>query len=98
VCTCSKDSMANDSHAPAPTSGLAIPSVGRVRLRPCEPRAQLLSRTQAVAMIGASLGGALRKHRWGGSDYGRTYAEGKKITWNDGVRGLWCIFRYTWFA
>ena len=25
---------------------------------------------------------------------GRTYAEGKKITWKDGVRTLWCIFRY----
>ncbi len=31
------------------------------------------------------------------SYYGRTYAEGKKITWKDGVRGLWCILRYTWF-
>ena len=28
------------------------------------------------------------------SYYGRTYGEGKKITWKDGVRGLWCIFRY----
>jgi glycosyltransferase involved in cell wall biosynthesis len=26
--------------------------------------------------------------------YGRTYAEGKKITWRDGLRGLWCILRY----
>lgn len=25
---------------------------------------------------------------------GRTYAEGKKITWRDGVRALWCIVRY----
>jgi glycosyltransferase involved in cell wall biosynthesis len=25
---------------------------------------------------------------------GRTYAEGKKIGWRDGVRTLWCIFRY----
>ncbi len=25
---------------------------------------------------------------------GRTYAEGKKIGWNDGVRALWCILRY----
>lgn len=25
---------------------------------------------------------------------GRTYAEGKKIGWKDGVRALWCIFRY----
>jgi glycosyltransferase involved in cell wall biosynthesis len=26
---------------------------------------------------------------------GRTYEEGKKITWKDGVKALWCIF---WFA
>jgi len=25
---------------------------------------------------------------------GRTYAEGKKITWKDGIKTLWCIFRY----
>jgi glycosyltransferase involved in cell wall biosynthesis len=25
---------------------------------------------------------------------GRTYAEGKKINWKDGVRALWCIFKY----
>ena len=28
------------------------------------------------------------------SYYGRTYAEGKKITWRDGFRALWCILRY----
>ena len=28
------------------------------------------------------------------SYYGRTYAEGKKITWKDGVRGVWCTLRY----
>lgn len=28
------------------------------------------------------------------SYYGRTYAEGKKITWKDGVRALWCILKY----
>jgi glycosyltransferase involved in cell wall biosynthesis len=28
------------------------------------------------------------------SYYGRTYAEGKKITWKDGVRGVWCTVRY----
>ena len=26
---------------------------------------------------------------------GRTYAEGKKINWKDGVRALWAIFRYS---
>lgn len=25
---------------------------------------------------------------------GRTYAEGKKITWKDGVRAFWCILKY----
>jgi glycosyltransferase involved in cell wall biosynthesis len=29
------------------------------------------------------------------SYFGRTYAEGKKITWKDGLRGLWCILRYS---
>jgi glycosyltransferase involved in cell wall biosynthesis len=32
------------------------------------------------------------------SYYGRTYAEGKKITWKDGVRALWCILRYGFFS
>ncbi|OGV67386.1 MAG: glycosyl transferase [Lentisphaerae bacterium RIFOXYC12_FULL_60_16] len=26
--------------------------------------------------------------------YGRSYGEGKKITWKDGVRALWCIIKY----
>jgi len=26
--------------------------------------------------------------------YGRSYAEGKKITWKDGVRAMWCILKY----
>jgi glycosyltransferase involved in cell wall biosynthesis len=26
---------------------------------------------------------------------GRTYQEGKKVSWKDGFRALWCIFRYT---
>jgi glycosyltransferase involved in cell wall biosynthesis len=28
------------------------------------------------------------------SYYGRNYAEGKKITWKDGFRALWCIVKY----
>jgi glycosyltransferase involved in cell wall biosynthesis len=28
------------------------------------------------------------------SYYGRTYAEGKKIGWRDGVKAFWCIFKY----
>ena len=28
------------------------------------------------------------------SYYGRDYSEGKKITWKDGFRALWCIIKY----
>ena len=28
---------------------------------------------------------------------GRTYAEGKKINWKDGVRAIWCIVKYNLF-
>jgi len=29
------------------------------------------------------------------SYHGRTYAEGKKINWKDGVRAIWCIIKYS---
>jgi glycosyltransferase involved in cell wall biosynthesis len=29
---------------------------------------------------------------------GRTYLEGKKISWKDGFNALWCIFRYSLFG
>jgi glycosyltransferase involved in cell wall biosynthesis len=32
------------------------------------------------------------------SYYGRSYAEGKKITWKDGIRALWCILKYGFFS
>jgi glycosyltransferase involved in cell wall biosynthesis len=32
------------------------------------------------------------------SYYGRTYDEGKKIGWKDGVQALWCILRYNLFG
>jgi glycosyltransferase involved in cell wall biosynthesis len=35
-----------------------------------------------------------RVYEMGISYYGRTYAEGKKIGWRDGVRALWCIVKY----
>ncbi len=28
------------------------------------------------------------------SYYGRSYDEGKKITWKDGIKALWCILKY----
>ena len=36
----------------------------------------------------------IRIYEVGISYYGRTYAEGKKINWRDGVRALWCIIKY----
>ncbi|RMB56225.1 glycosyltransferase family 2 protein [Dokdonia sinensis] len=39
----------------------------------------------------------VRIYEVGISYYGRTYDEGKKINWQDGVRALWCILKYnTW--
>lgn len=32
------------------------------------------------------------------SYYGRTYEEGKKIGWKDGIRAIWCILKYNTFA
>jgi len=36
----------------------------------------------------------LRIYEVGISYYGRTYDEGKKIGWKDGLRAIWCIFKY----
>ena len=36
----------------------------------------------------------IRIYEVGVKYYGRTYAEGKKITWKDGFRAIWCIFYY----
>ena len=37
----------------------------------------------------------LRVYEVGISYSGRTYAEGKKIKWTDGVRALYCIVQYS---
>jgi glycosyltransferase involved in cell wall biosynthesis len=36
----------------------------------------------------------LRIYEIGISYYGRTYAEGKKINWKDGVKALWYVFKF----
>jgi len=36
----------------------------------------------------------LRIYEMGISYYGRTYDEGKKISWKDGLRAFYCIFKY----
>lgn len=37
----------------------------------------------------------LRVYEVGISYWGRTYQEGKKIGWKDGVRALWCLVKYS---
>lgn len=39
----------------------------------------------------------LRVYEVGISYYGRTYEEGKKIGWKDGLRAVYCIIKYNWF-
>lgn len=39
----------------------------------------------------------IRIYEVGISYYGRTYAEGKKIGWKDGVRAIYCILKYALF-
>lgn len=40
----------------------------------------------------------IRIYEVGISYYGRTYAEGKKISWKDGFRALYCIIKYNLFS
>jgi glycosyltransferase involved in cell wall biosynthesis len=40
---------------------------------------------------------AVRIYEVGISYYGRTYEEGKKINWKDGVSAIFCIFKYNLF-
>jgi hypothetical protein len=39
----------------------------------------------------------VRIYEVGVSYYGRTYAEGKKIGWKDGLRAFYCIIKYNIF-
>ncbi len=40
----------------------------------------------------------IRIYEVGISYYGRTYQEGKKIRWRDGLRAIYCIFKYNLFS
>jgi len=44
--------------------------------------------TAKIACLGC------RVYEVGITYYGRTYAEGKKIGWKDGLHAIWCILRY----
>ncbi len=39
----------------------------------------------------------IRIYEVGISYYGRTYSEGKKINWKDGVRAIYCVLKYNLF-
>jgi len=47
--------------------------------------------TTKIAKLGC------RIYEVGISYYGRTYQEGKKINWKDGIHALWCILKYNLF-
>ncbi|MCB9845906.1 MAG: glycosyltransferase family 2 protein [Phycisphaeraceae bacterium] len=83
------------------TKAFSRPVLERLRLREnrfgVEP--ELIARLAKMRL--AQPGGRPRRLRIfevGVRYAGRTYAEGKKIDWRDGVRALWCIFRYNLFA
>lgn len=40
----------------------------------------------------------IRIYEVGIAYYGRTYNEGKKINWADGLHAIWCIFKYNIFS
>lgn len=40
----------------------------------------------------------IRIYEVGISYYGRTYDEGKKINWKDGLHAIWCILKYNIFS
>lgn len=61
-----------------------IAKLARIRL-PSEPLAPTMGRASTRA---------IRIYEVPVSYAGRTYAEGKKIGWRDGLRALWCILRY----
>ena len=42
--------------------------------------------------------GACRVYEVGISYSGRTYKEGKKIGWKDGIEAIWCIIKYNLFS
>jgi len=51
---------------------------------------------EVTAKIGRVPG--IRIYEVGISYYGRTYNEGKKINWRDGLRAIYCILKYNIFS
>ena len=40
----------------------------------------------------------IRIYEVGIAYYGRTYSDGKKIKWTDGLYAIWCILKYNIFS
>ena len=40
----------------------------------------------------------IRMYEVGISYYGREYEQGKKIRWTDGMRAIYCVFKYNIFS
>ena len=59
---------------------------------PCYYEVQTVARLLAAVRQPMPMG--CRIYEVGISYHGRTYAEGKKINWRDGMRALYCILRY----
>ena len=71
-------------HVPVQATGAYVPG-GRY---PLTASAHMTIITAKVAGLNC------RIYEVGISYAGRTYAEGKKIGWRDGVRAIWCILKY----
>ena len=54
--------------------------------------------TAKIARSRDDMGRPLRVYEVGISYAGRTYEEGKKIGWRDGIWALWCILKYNLWA
>ena len=54
--------------------------------------------TAKIASYRGADGLRLRVHEVGISYSGRTYEEGKKIVWRDGLWAIWCILKYNLWA
>jgi len=64
------------------------------KIKLCEDRFGIeIEITAKVAQIGGA-----RIYEVPISYHGRTYAEGKKISWKDGIAALWHIIKYNFFS
>ena len=88
---CSRRSPTSSPTSTSPTWRPATRSSAGGAARHQAARGPLRLRAEITAKIAR---GAVRIYEVPISYAGRTYDEGKKITWKDGIRGVWCTVRY----